>query len=461
MEKYNKMKKSTGFQLIFIIFASIKTISAYIDPGAGGYLATSIFSAILTYIAIAVAATGFFFSVHFIKPIKKLIKNHKKTILWTMLILTIIFFVIFFIPYKNKFNSTLSGTHIYNESKISPSYFLYEGKLIDIDGEQIHDWNNIYLGVIDKNGDYYAQEYYESQKWGRYTWNDSVVWELNFPIHHEIVLTPEDTIITFTKETHNYNQRKVEFDVILELDKDGNILNKWSTWENLNYLKQFHKQLELEQPPTFLIPEEHKKEESIWGGNYDYYHLNSLSIVPNNSLQWAHPAFTPGNWIISFRHGSMIFILDKDTKQVLWRAIDKQIQGNLEGPHTPMMTSEGNIIVMDNGRYRGWSRIISINPIDLSITWEYKAEPPEEFFSLSQSSIQLLPNYNVLITESEKGHVFEITPEKELVWEFYNPDKQNETNSANKEKYGLRKEIYRMISYDKTFIDNLIKENEK
>ena len=151
----------------------------------------------------------------------------------------------------------------------------------------------------------------------------------------------------------------------------------------------------------------------------------------------------------------MIFILDKQTKQVLWRAIYNQIPGNLEGPHTPMMTSRGNIIVLDNGRYRKWSRIISIDPINLNITWEYKTENPEDFFSLSQSSVQLLPNNNLLVTESEKGRVFELTPDKEIVWEYYHPEKQSTSNSTDSTRQGMRQEIYRMTKYDTSFIDKL------
>jgi hypothetical protein len=447
---------------VILSFASlvlIKNISAYIDPGTGGYLASSLFSTILTYAAIAFAVIFAFFSKNLINPIKKLYKNHKKIFLSIVgLVIILIFLMIYLnISKTPKFDSSLSGTHIYFPEKTYNGYNLYEGKLIDENGDLIKNWSSVYLGVIDKNGDYYAQQYFESPIWGRYSWNNSIIWEMNFPIHHEILLTPQNTIITFTKETHEYNGRKVEFDTILELNKNGTIIDRWSTWENLQYLKQFHKPLELDQSQNILIPEENKKNTSIWGGNYDYYHLNSISLVPNNSLQGVHPAFNPGNWIISFRHGSMIFILDKNTKKVLWSAIYDQIEDNLEGPHNPSMTPGGNIIVLDNGRYRGWSRIISINPINLNITWEYKTEKSEDFFSLSQGSVQLLPNYNLLVTESEKGRVFEITPDKQIVWEFYNPEQQNENNSNAKQKYGQRQEVYRMIRYNKSFIDSLLK----
>ena len=36
--------------------------------------------------------------------------------------------------------------------------------------------------------------------------------------------------------------------------------------------------------------------------------------------------------------------------------------------------------------------------------------------------MQRLPNGNTLITESDRGYVFEVTPEQETVWRFANPD---------------------------------------
>jgi hypothetical protein len=49
---------------------------------------------------------------------------------------------------------------------------------------------------------------------------------------------------------------------------------------------------------------------------------------------------------------------------------------------------------------------------------------------------QALPNGNVLITESTKGRVLEITRAGEIVWEFWSPTR----GEANR-----RRQIYRML----------------
>ncbi len=53
--------------------------------------------------------------------------------------------------------------------------------------------------------------------------------------------------------------------------------------------------------------------------------------------------------------------------------------------------------------------------------WESYGDPPESFSSPTRGGAQRLANGNTLITESERGRVFEITNDGELVWEFFNP----------------------------------------
>jgi len=125
------------------------------------------------------------------------------------------------------------------------------------------------------------------------------------------------------------------------------------------------------------------------------------------------------------------------------------------------LLSNGNILIFENDvrSDRGnYSRVFELNPKTEKIVWEYKADPPEKFYSGNMGSAQRLPNGNTLITESTKGHIFEVTRDGEIVWEFYNP-------KFNKE--GKRKTIYRFlrltledlkkINFPKKFKDELSK----
>ena len=95
--------------------------------------------------------------------------------------------------------------------------------------------------------------------------------------------------------------------------------------------------------------------------------------------------------------------------------------GILDAPHHPTVLDEGRVLVFDNGMHRGYSRLLEVDPRSNEIVWEYRADPPESFFTAVRGSSQRLPNGNTLVTEADHGRVFEITREGEIVWEFFNP----------------------------------------
>ncbi len=356
-----------------------------------------------------------------------------------------------------RFEEDLSGAHPHEPSLYSPGYNLADGKLIDKDGKLLKGWKYRYLSVLLSDGRYLAQEDYESSRWGLFSWDDKPIWINETPIHHDIVITPQNTILTFTKEMRLYKGREVDFCVIVEFDMQGQEIFRYSTWDNLKKIQRFHKPLELDRPKIFFLPETAKrKKKSVWGGHYDYYRLNSISILGDTPLGKADPRFRQGNWLISFRHGSMMFILDGATKEIVWNCVDPDIPHHLEGQHAAKLLANGHILVFDNGRYRGWSRVLEIDPQDNRIIWEFYQEG---FFTLSQGYAQRLENGNTLITESERGRAFEITNKGNLVWEYYHPDQQNPENSTHPESYGRRQWIYRMTRYRTEEIDRFIKQN--
>src|SRR5260370_8855434 len=136
------------------------------------------------------------------------------------------------------------------------------------------------------------------------------------------------------------------------------------------------------------------------------------------------------------RRQNTFVAVDRETKKIFWKA------GNLTiGQHNPHMLpaglpGTGHILVFDNGNNsinnnprhkdgRPNSRVVEINPLDMSIAWEYTAEksnrPIWSFFSHYISSAQRQPNGNTLICEGANGPIFEVTPAGAIVWEYVNP----------------------------------------
>ena len=97
---------------------------------------------------------------------------------------------------------------------------------------------------------------------------------------------------------------------------------------------------------------------------------------------------------------------------------------------------DGHLLVFDNGAFRGWSRVLEIDPVSGRVVREYSGDPPRSLFSKTRGSAQRLPNGNLLVTESDRGRAVEITPKGEAVWEFFNPERD--------ESEKRRRPIYRM-----------------
>jgi len=97
----------------------------------------------------------------------------------------------------------------------------------------------------------------------------------------------------------------------------------------------------------------------------------------------------------------------------------------------------GHITIFNNGYDRGWSSVEEIvPPVDAGgryilapgkaygpekPLWHYEAKNRTDFFSSEISGAHRLPNGNTLICAGVTGHLFEITPAGETVWQYVNP----------------------------------------
>jgi hypothetical protein len=165
------------------------------------------------------------------------------------------------------------------------------------------------------------------------------------------------------------------------------------------------------------------------GTRLDVFHTNTITIV-NRTIEGV---CQKNDLLICVREMDLIGAFDVATAELVW----SWGPGQLDKPHHPTLLENDNILIYDNGSTRGYSRIIELDPKARMIVWEYKATPPESFFSIDRGSAQRLPNGNTLITETRKGRVLEITSDGEIVWEFYNPDIDEESET--------RSTIYRMM----------------
>jgi hypothetical protein len=162
----------------------------------------------------------------------------------------------------------------------------------------------------------------------------------------------------------------------------------------------------------------------------DIFHANSVQVLHRDEPG----LFRAGDLLVSILRMDMIAVLDQDSGQMIW----SWGRGRLEEAHHATQLENGDILVFDNGVRRGYSRILRISPSTGKLVWKYEAEPPQSFFSLRRGGAQALPGGNVLITNTDSGQVFEVTPDGDVVWEFLSDSVQ----SAGAES--KRAAIYRM-----------------
>lgn len=94
--------------------------------------------------------------------------------------------------------------------------------------------------------------------------------------------------------------------------------------------------------------------------------------------------------------------------------------------HGPVPMSNGRILLFDNqGRFNpegeARSRIVEFDPTTSAIHWSYGADERQPLHSEIRGWVQALSNGNVLITESQRGRLVEVTREGEVAWDFRHP----------------------------------------
>ncbi len=85
------------------------------------------------------------------------------------------------------------------------------------------------------------------------------------------------------------------------------------------------------------------------------------------------------------------------------------------------------MLIFDNlGGKEGLSRVIELSPLTQQISWSFTDTPSGPLFSRSNGRVSRLANGNTLVVESNRGRAFEVTRNRDVVWEFENPHRAGE-----------------------------------
>jgi len=298
------------------------------------------------------------------------------------------------------------GVTVHDPARTQPGLTLYgdehRGRVValDLDGDLVREWrapesDRVELGVPLPGGRtaLLATDLSVSVVEA----DSAVVWRTPLSGHHDLWPLADGGLLVPVHTERDHQGRRVRFDAIARLDAEGEVVERLDLYELRDALARLHDASPLDEPQA-------EASDTV----YDYYHLNTVTVVPADS------AWCPGAWLLCLRNVDLVLALDPVTREVLW----SYGPGELEAPHHPTITPQGRVLIFDNGRRRGWSRVVEVAPETGEVVWEYRAEG---FFSDVRGAAQRLANGNTLITESERGRVFEVTREGEVVWEWWNP----------------------------------------
>jgi hypothetical protein len=242
-----------------------------------------------------------------------------------------------------------------------------------------------------------------------------VEWKLAVATHHSIHIDDDGNIWTLGHRF--YDQRTPDFpglrprfrdDLILEISPDGKVLRQWSILKLL-YDNDLAGAL-------FPIGIDAIEDEPMT----DFLHANDVEILSAEDAP-AFALFEAGDALVSIRNLNLLVVFDPDTGVVKWEQT-----GPWLAQHDPDFLPDGRILVFDNradhaeGRLLGGSRLLAVDPVSDTVETVYEGTEGEPFFTEGRGKADLLANGNFLITETEFGRVFEVTPDGEIVWSFIN-----------------------------------------
>jgi hypothetical protein len=258
-------------------------------------------------------------------------------------------------------------------------------------------------------------------------WDSKVKWESIDFYHHDFAVAENgDVYVIGNRKRYAPSFSWLEpliDNVLFVFSPDGRIRRRISLWEMIGKDEAL-----LEDVRDQRRMSHHYGRDAL-----DLLHTNSIEVLSRDVFSDDKRLFKQGDILFCLKHPSLVGVMDVDREEVVWT----WGKGDLEYPHHPSLLGNGNILIFDNGFEREYSRVIELDPRTETIIWEYKGDPSGTFYTEERGGAQRLPNGNTLIVESNKGHVFEVTEDGEIVWGFLNPE--------IKEGKKQRAPIYRML----------------
>ena len=147
----------------------------------------------------------------------------------------------------------------------------------------------------------------------------------------------------------------------------------------------------------------------------DIFHTNGIDYIKENPINGNEAI------LITIRNynGGTVALIDLQTNKVLWRSK----KGDFTYPHDAKFTRNKTITVFNNGKKEDInSEIVELNIKMNKVLWRFNGTDRNflirfRLFSPFLSGVQKLEK-GYLVTVGNQGRIFEISKDKEIVWEL-------------------------------------------
>ena len=306
------------------------------------------------------------------------------------------------------------------------------------------------------------------------SWDGELLWGFDYSndqvcMHHDLEVLPNGNVLMIAWEyktkaqavTAGRNPSNIAFnkffpDQIIEVKPtgpaSGEIVWQWHAWDHLiqdfDYTKNNYGVV-TDHPELIDI--------NYFIGSPDWMHTNSIDyneefdqimislhnfdeiwVIDHSTTTYEAKGHTGGN---SGMGGDLLYRWGNPQTYRAGNTNDKKLFGQHDAQWIKSgCPGEGNILVFNNGWNRPGGQYSTVDefipPVDENgdyhkdaespydpeeQIWIYSKEVPNDFVALGISGASRLPNGNTLICNGPNGYFFEVTPEKDTVWDYTNP----------------------------------------
>jgi Arylsulfotransferase (ASST) len=264
-----------------------------------------------------------------------------------------------------------------------------------------------------------------------------VVWRLPYRTHHSVMQDATGVLWVPGQVNHEgslpaFPSLRPPFveETLLRVSPEGQIIDQISVLELL-------RQNDLEGLLTLTTA---NGSNTTVGG--DFLHANDFEPFPAGM-----PAgfFGAGDVLVSLRNANTLLVFNIADRKIKW-----SLTGHTIRQHDPDFVDGNTIGVFDNQNILvsggpQASRILKIHAPDNAIQVVYAGSQSQPFFTDVMGKLQWLSNGHVLVTEARAGRAFELTPQGQIVWEYF--------HTVGDNRVGLMEEMTRLPEEYRTRVE--------